>query len=157
MLLQVSKGLSSKRGQLLPTEDCFRYEDTGQLTNWQIVEPFATTTIQKDISVMLALKNESKFDFDVFFSLLHTYLVLMNNDQILCTQIYVFVLNHKRMFHAYLIPFDAKARRNLEIMQLYNLVKHDLTLKKNCFTLQSSLSYHFKVSLIRDLAAATCC
>ena len=85
------------------------------------------------------------------------YLVLMNNDQILCTQIYVFVLNHKRMFHAYLIPFDAKARRNLEIMQLYNLVKHDLTLKKNCFTLQSSLSYHFKVSLIRDLAAATCC
>ena len=65
------------------------------------------------------------------------YLVLMNNDQILCTQIYVFVLNHKRMFHAYLIPFDAKARRNLEIMQLYNLVKHDLTLKKKTVSLCS--------------------
>ena len=54
------------------TEDCFRYEDSGQLTNWQILEPFSatvttttmttmtamtTTTIQKARSAMLALKN----------------------------------------------------------------------------------------------------
>ena len=42
MLLWVSK--ASKIGDALPTEDCFRYEDPGELTNWQILEPFAATT-----------------------------------------------------------------------------------------------------------------